>query len=326
MNRLKNKFVAVQHDDHRPLKEFWGPAQVQEMTVQPDITFQFNNIQTKPERCLICSFTNTTFLVNVYGWPVYECSRCGVGFVWPQPSEELLRNFYSAGYWSNYMGSEDPLYHRSDLTSHIFMRQGQCFDRIMKNNREGRILDIGAGDGTMLRILTDMGYRNVCGIDLDEDNARRAREHLKVNVHACEFLSFSEKGWDAITLWAVIEHLREPVMYLRHARSLLKPGGLFILMTGDNASAQAWVQGALDMWVYPPEHLFFFTRKSLQALFHESGFIDFKCRLQFQSVWKESLLWGVRMAGAIKTRLDPRLAPWRSLNSNLLVAWGRTKV
>lgn len=326
MNRLKHKFVPVQHDDHRPQKEFWGPTKIQGTTMQPDITFQYDITHPKPEKCPICSFIKPSFVVNVYGWPVYECDKCEVGFVWPQPLEELLRNFYNSSYWSRYMGSEAPLYYRPDVASQIFKRQGECFDRIMKKNREACVLDIGAGDGTMLRILTDIGYKNACGIELDETNARRAREHLNVNVHACDFLSFNKKGWDSITLWAVVEHLKEPVAYLRHARTLLKPGGLFILMTGDNASAQAWVQGTLDMWVYPPEHLFFFTRKSLQALFHKAGYADFRCRLQFQSAWKESLLWGVRMLGAIKVRTKPQLRFWRSVNSNLLVAWGRTSV
>jgi len=192
----------------------------------------------------------------------------------------------------------------------------------MNGRREARVLDIGAGDGTMLRLLTDIGYRNVYGVDLDENNARRARERLNVNVEACDFLNFNEKGWDAITLWAVVEHLKDPVSYLRHASTLINPGGIFILMTGDNSSAQAWIQGALDMWVYPPEHLFYFTRKSLRLLFQKAGYSDFKCQLQFQPLWKESILWGTRIYEAVKTRLNPKARCWRSVNSNLLVAWG----
>jgi SAM-dependent methyltransferase len=322
MNRLRIKSFAIKADEHRPQDEFWGPVRIGGDRTQPDINIESDPLQPKPERCPICSHPETLFILNVYGWPIHECKNCGVGFVWPQPSEEVLLNFYNAAYWANYMGSEEPLYFRSDLTSHIFKRQAQCFDRIMKGRREARVLDIGSGDGTMLRLLTDMGYQNVCGVDLDETNARRARELLGVKVEARDFLTLNEKGWDAITLWAVVEHLKDPASYLRHARTLLNQGGIFILMTGDNSSAQAWIQGALDMWVYPPEHLFYFTRRSLQLLFQEAGYSDFKCRLQFQPMWKESILWGGRMFGAVKTRLNPEARRWRSVNSNLLVAWG----
>ncbi|MEK6280446.1 MAG: class I SAM-dependent methyltransferase [Acidobacteriota bacterium] len=322
MNHLRIKNIAIKFDEHRPQDDFWGPVRITGDLAQPDISHQSDPLQSKPDECPICSSAKTSFLLNVYGWPIYECENCGVGFVWPQPSNELLEKFYDAEYWSHYMGSEEPLYFRAQLTSHIFSRQAQCFDRIMNGHRRARVLDIGAGDGTMLRLLTDIGYRDVYGVDLNETNARRAREHLNVNVEACDFLTFHEKGWDAITLWAVIEHLKDPVSYLRHARTLLNPGGTFILMTGDNSSAQAWIQGALDMWVYPPEHLFYFTRRSLRHLFEQAGYTDFRAQLQFQPKWKESLLWGIRMLLAAKTRLNPNARFWRSVNSNLLVAWG----
>jgi SAM-dependent methyltransferase len=325
MNHLRIKNFAIQADEHRPQDEFWGPAGKAGL-VHPDISHQSDPLQPKPNECPICSSAKTLFLLNVYGWPIHECEACGVGFVWPQPSKELLQNFYSADYWSHYMGSEEPLYMRAELTSHIFRRQAQCFDRIMKGRREARVLDIGAGDGTMLRLLTDIGYRNVYGVDLDETNARRAREHLNVNVEACDFLNFSEKGWDAITLWAVVEHLKDPVAYLQHARTLINPGGIFILMTGDNSSAHAWIQGRLDMWVYPPEHLFYFTKESLRQLFEQAGYSHFKSQLQFQSKWKEAVLYSTRILQAVKTRLNPRARFWRSVNSNLLVAWGTPAV
>jgi SAM-dependent methyltransferase len=324
MNHLRINTWGIGPDNHRPPESFWGPIGIGAGTGQVDINTERDLSQPEPTKCHICSYPNTSFLINVYGWPVHECLCCGVGFVWPQPSDELLQGFYSSTYWADYLGSDEPLYFRPELTSHIFIRQAQCFDRIMQGRRDARVLDVGAGDGTMLRLLADMGYPNIYGIDLDESNAQRARHRLGVNVDAGDFLSLNESGWDAITLWAVVEHLKDPVSYLRHARELLKPQGIFILMTGDNSSAQAWIQGTLDMWVYPPEHLFYFTRKSLRFLFREAGYSNFKCRLQFQPWWKESILWGNRMLEAVKARVNPSAKSWRSVNSNLLVAWGKS--
>ena len=322
MNQLRIKNFTPQADSHRPRPEFWGPSRRMSDGALLDLDREQDALLPLPGKCPICSRHVISFVANVYGWPVHECAACGVGFVWPQPHEELLQSFYDAHYWADYMGDERPLYYRPELCSHIFKRQAQCFDRIMKGRREARVLDIGSGDGTMLRLLADIGYKNVLGIDINETNARRARELLGVQVEAAAFLAFDEGGWDAITLWAVIEHLSDPVSYLRHARKLLKPGGMFILMTGDNASAQARVQGVLDMWVYPPEHLFYFTRRSLRSLYGEAGYSGFRCQLQFQPLWKESALWSLRMVEAMKARLNPRGRFWRSVNSNLLVARG----
>lgn len=279
-------------------------------------------LQSAPASCRICGRQEQSFVANVYGWPVYECRRCGVGFVWPQPSSGLLGLFYGPSYRANYLGSSEPLYLRKSYVEHECLRETQCVDRIMRKQHDARILDVGAGDGTLLRLLSDFGYSNLRGLELDEANAAWARRQLGVDIRACDFLDFAEDGWDAVLLWAVVEHLLDPPCFLRHAFGLLRPGGVCIVMTGDNSSAQAWVQGALDYWVYPPEHLFYFTRPSLKGLLAKAGFQGVRCRLQFQPVWKESILWTLRTWRAVRARLGNRKRGWRSVNSGVLVAWG----
>lgn len=287
-----------------------------------DLDFILDKDQAPPEKCLICSHRALLFVANVYGWPIFECQRCGLGFVWPQPSSEFLAQFYGPSYWANYLGSTEPLYCRADKVD-SWKRSSECIDRILGRNRKARVLDVGAGDGTILRFLADMGYQNILGLDLDKDNARRAQEKMGVPVVSHDFLKFNEGGWDAIVLWAVIEHLKTPLDFVRHARSLLARGGLCILMTGDNSSAHARLQGTMDYWVYPPEHLFFFTVSSIQWMFREAGFEHFRWRLQFQPAWKELILWVHRFCRSAGIRISSQNRFYRSTLSNSLVAWGQ---
>ncbi len=321
MNRLRIDRVETGADELRPPREFWGPAGGRE--TDPDVARELAAGLPRPDRCPICDGPGPQFVLTAYGWPIHDCSACGGGFVWPTPSPELLSSFYSSRYWARYLGSEEPLYDRPALRTKILLRQAQCLDRLIGGDRSERILDVGTGDGSMLRVLADLGYRNTLGIDVDESNCRRARERLGVRALQADFLDFRQDGWDAITMWGVIEHLLEPRRYLAHAASLLAPGGLALVMTGDNSSWQARVQGTVDMWVYPPEHLFYFGRRSLARVFERSGFTGVRCRLQFQSRPKEAVLWGLRMVQALKARLRPPVPSWRGVSSNLLVAWGR---
>jgi SAM-dependent methyltransferase len=309
-------------DEHRPPNEFWGPVRRQEGDEYLDFDLIPDENQARPKKCLICSNQTLLFVANVYGWPIFECVRCGLGFVWPQPSSEFLAQFYGPSYWSNYLGSTEPLYSRPDMVG-TWKRSSECLDRILGGNRKARVLDVGAGDGTILRFLADRGYQNLLGLDLDKDNARRATEKMGVPVVSHDFLEFKESEWNAIVLWAVIEHLKAPLDFLRHARSLLAPGGICIVMTGDNSSAHAWVEGTMDYWVYPPEHLFFFTASSIRWMFREAGFERFRSRLQLQPLWKESLLWLHRFCRAVGVRIRSRNPFYRSIYSNLLVAWGQ---
>jgi SAM-dependent methyltransferase len=204
----------------------------------------------------------------------------------------------------------------------ILSRQAQCFDRVARRNIDMRVLDVGAGDGTMLRLLMDLGYKNALGIELSEEGSRQAREKLGVQQWVGDFLQFTESGWDAILLWATIEHLTHPVLYLRHAAKLLNPGGFTLLVTGDNESVHAKIQGRLEMWVSPPSHLFYFNRLSLAHAFQAAGYLNFRCKLQFQSSFKESVLWLMRLRDATRQLFTERPPCWRGDVSNLLTAWG----
>jgi SAM-dependent methyltransferase len=276
-----------------------------------------------PAHCPICRCQRCRPLGIIYGYPIWNCLGCDVGFVWPQPDDALLRKYYGPSYWANYQQDERPIYERPDLCNQVFRRQLQFLDRLLAGNRQARILDVGAGDGTMLRLLGDAGYTNGLGLDIDPDNCARARARLGVTVECRDFLLYQEKDWHAITLWAVIEHLKDPVSFVQHARRLLKPGGMLVLMTGDNNSLCAKLQGCFDMWMYPPEHLFFFGRRSLRELFHRGELGGFRCRIGYQSWWKEAALTMLRVLDSGKRMLRRSTRPsWRSTASNLLTSWG----
>lgn len=314
-------------DEHRPLPEFWGPVQVKDQAGGLLDTAHSSAIPAtldRPSTCPVCTETSIEALGVVYGYPVYRCLKCDVGFIWPQPSNELLQQYYGPTYWSTYMNDTRTLYERKDVCDTIFKRQAQYFDRLLHGRKDARILDVGAGDGTMLRLLKDMGYTQAQGFDLDAENCKRAHDRLGVDVRQVDFLSYQEGGWDAITLWAVIEHLKSPRPFVEHAYKLLKPGGYLVMMTGDNASSCAWVQGCFDMWLYPPEHLFFYGKRSLRQLYQAGGFREISTRVGYQHWFKEYLLTGRRLVDSTQRLFRSRTRPhWRSTASNLLVISGR---
>ena len=259
----------------------------------------------------------------MYGYPIYHCAGCGVGFVWPQPTDNLLRRFYDET-MRNYIGDMSCVYQRPLLREHMIRREAEFVDRVLQHRLSSRVLDVGTGDGSLPRMLTDLGYRHVRGFDWDSGSVRRARETLGVDVVCGDFLSFDEGNWDAITFFASIEHFRDPLRQLSHARQLLSQDGVVVVMTGDNDSFLARLQGCFDMWMTPPEHLFFFHQRSLLEALVRSGFRETRCRLGFQNPIKERVLLLFRIQKALGSMLHKETRPrWRSVNSNLLVAWGR---
>lgn len=314
------------NDTLRPPVEFWGPIELRDAEGQLRDAVEAQALPQsldKPSACPICAASQMQCLGIIYGYPIYNCIGCDAGFAWPQPDAVKLKAFYGPRYWANYLQDTRTIYERPELCKPIYARQADWLDRLLKHSYQARILDVGAGDGTMLRLMKDRGYQNQLGLDLDAGNCQRAQEQLSVPVEQHDFLQFQQAGWDVITLWAVIEHLTDPQAFVAQAHRLLKSGGKLVIMTGDNTSACARLQGCFDMWLYPPEHLFYFGKKSLGKLLQQNKYQQIDVRVGFQHALKESVLSARRMLTAVKDRYFSRTPPrWRSTASNLLVAWG----
>jgi SAM-dependent methyltransferase len=156
----------------------------------------------------------------------------------PWPSEADLDAAYAEWYrpdGGRFSGAGDTLLRRL---------RGTVARRIDRIAPPGRVLDVGAGDGTLLDALARSG-RERLGLE---------RQSHRADVAEYE-LSDLDPPWAAIVLWHSLEHLREPAEALRGAVDLLAPGGVLIVATPNAASLQAAVFGdrwlALDL----PRHL-----------------------------------------------------------------------
>lgn len=119
----------------------------------------------------------------------------------------------------------------------------------------GDLLDIGCGRGTILKLLASRARRAV-GVDIDANARHLARAELMLaGLPNCSLrqgdmyrLPFDDAEFNTIILDDVLAEATEPVLALKEASRLLKPGGrLFILHSVSDANA-ASVQQSLAAW------------------------------------------------------------------------------
>lgn len=152
------------------------------------------------------------------------------------------------------------------------------FERELRLLREfcprGAVLDVGCGSGGFLfqvkrRWASDYETlgTDVSGGPLDYAESRG------VPVVRGNFLKqdFCGQKFDAVTLWAVTEHLAEPNKFLAQIHAALKPGGVCFVLVPNLRSLAVRLLGAKYRYVYA-QHLNYFSAQTLAQLGERVGF------------------------------------------------------
>ncbi len=149
----------------------------------------------------------------------------------------------------------------SDYASVRFERELRLFQRFCP---QGMILDVGCSTGAFLFQLKSRGNYQVIGTDISKPALDYARSRdLEIIGNSFPGHNFGEMRFDAITFWAVIEHLLEPEKFLRKAAMLLKSGGHCFILVPNMKSLAVRLLGAKYRYIFP-QHLNYFTAKTLK--------------------------------------------------------------
>ncbi|MBW2665024.1 MAG: class I SAM-dependent methyltransferase [Deltaproteobacteria bacterium] len=247
-------------------------------------------------RCAVCGAGSPRLKHHVAEAEIFRCGRCGLEFWNPAPgfrAEEV----YDAAYFSDASaghGYDD----YADLESVLRLNFARRLARIPRSPHAGRLLDIGAAFGFAVAEARCAGW-DATGIEISVAAARRAGTAAPGRVLVANALHtpFAAAAFDVVTLWDVLEHLSDPHAAIAEVARLLRPGGRLALTTGDVGSLAARLSGARWHLYTLPEHLFFFSRRSLRELLGAHG-------LRVESVRAESSLY---TAGYLVERLRKTL-------------------
>ena len=133
------------------------------------------------------------------------------------------------------------------------------------------VLDVGCWDGGLLAGLPERWNRR--GLEPNPGASERARAAgLDVETSSLEDWSGEAGGYDLVVMLDVLEHISDPRTVVSRITELLRPGGVFVGLTGDGGCLGARVFG--NRWYYCqyPEHVTVFTRESIDTLLRGCDF------------------------------------------------------
>jgi SAM-dependent methyltransferase len=203
--------------------------------------------------CPLCDGVESKPYLSKLEFHLVRCARCSMIYANPVPAEMATGTFYDAA-GSEYLSPEKL---ESDYADVRFERELRLF---RAHCPRGSVLDVGCSSGAFLYQLKKRfpDDYTILGTDVSQAPLDHAAK-MGVPIVRGEFLqqTFEEK-FDAVTFWAVMEHLSDPRSFLNKAASVLKPGGHCFILTPNMNSLAVRLLGAKYCYIFN-EHLNYFT-------------------------------------------------------------------
>lgn len=232
--------------------------------------------------CLLCGHDS---LNEVHdhgdGHALSRCADCGLLQTVPMPSAEYLSSYYQR---YDVLGAREPYYRAMwgqkaletpeghDVRDRFLWAKGLC-------GNFGKVLDVGSGPGLFLRLAKEDGAEPV-GVELNAEAAQRSAQELGVKVVAGSIGQAEERGFGAVALWDIIEHVPDPRDLIKECSVRLKPGGWLFIETPDEGALldravlileKLGIRGPAQTF-YGLHHLVLFRRATLCRLLTDNGF------------------------------------------------------
>jgi 2-polyprenyl-3-methyl-5-hydroxy-6-metoxy-1,4-benzoquinol methylase len=191
-----------------------------------------------------------------------RCEGCSMLLANPVPAEFGQGTFYDARGESFYLS---PAKLTADYAEVRFERELRLFRRFCA---AGAVLDVGCSTGAFLFQLKRSAPDRyaVSGLEVSRAAAEHARGRgLEVSTEPFLGMDVGRRRFQAVTFWAVLEHVAEPRRFLEQAAALLTPGGHVFVLVPNMGSLAARLLGARYRYILP-EHLNYFTARTLRAL------------------------------------------------------------
>lgn len=197
---------------------------------------------------------------------ILQCRPCRFYF-----QEAIPNDAFSGRLYSSWISSEESLQKKQRILTHLVGAHLRTYLRFLQLIRKPpekiAVMEGGCGWGYFLELGQRLGVR-VEGI---ETNAIRVAECRRRGLAVWDVREFDFSGnagrFDAVVMFQVLEHLREPRQVLSQYSSLLCDGGLFAVEVPNCRRLRALVRKERFKYYQPLEHLSCFTPYALDRLF-----------------------------------------------------------
>jgi len=243
-------------------------------------------IQTTYRTCPLCGRDNGDRPPSPYSlppWIVRHCKDCGFVYIDTAPKYVHLAIDLD---WNSRFHVEAARKAETRKVSYKFSRLTRMRMHLFKKRRvstyvqekfdQGNIVDLGCGNGDTIHELlanfTPYGVEISTSLALEADKLFRQHGGHVENAPSIEGLKrFGEDFFEVVVMRSYLEHEENPLGVLKEVFRTLKPEGMAVVKVPNFASVNRRVMGAKWCGFRYPDHLNYFSKKTLRLMAEKAG-------------------------------------------------------
>jgi 2-polyprenyl-3-methyl-5-hydroxy-6-metoxy-1,4-benzoquinol methylase len=194
----------------------------------------------------------------------------GIIFLNPMPTIDNMMDYanshYKSGVYRDYVDAKE----LKVLTANARL------NNIDKYSPGKKLLDVGCSAGFFIETAFNRGY-DVQGIEFSISAIEHAIPSIKnkiIHGDVHQELRRWQETIDCVTAFDIVEHLHDPIKFLKSIKDILRPGGLLVMSTPDTGHILRRLMGASWPMLQPLQHTVLFSRSAMKAILATHGFID----------------------------------------------------
>jgi SAM-dependent methyltransferase len=210
----------------------------------------------------------------------------GFQSVEPLPDPQALAEFYARLYYQTPQSATYQTSYPADEIEQRYMRGRLMLHAVAQaapgDPKTRDFLEIGCGEGFLMKVAKDAGYR-IKGVDFSDFGLKRFHPDLAGDIEAGDAFAILDRvvadgqRYDVCCLQNVLEHVIDPRALMRQIARLLKPDGVAVITVPNDFSriqkkARSLGLISRDFWVAPPAHLHYFNTVTLPRFLAAMGF------------------------------------------------------
>jgi 2-polyprenyl-3-methyl-5-hydroxy-6-metoxy-1,4-benzoquinol methylase len=218
---------------------------------------------------------NCPIYFTIRGFKIYRCQNCSLIFV--NPREDIVQIYNQDYFYGATHGYGFVNYEEDKIASKGYLIKYLRWFKRLGFTKGAKLLDVGAANGFFVSLAESFGYEAV-GVELSKEAVHWAQQLNRAVIESNALEISLEDKYDIITVLDVLEHLPNPEDFLVKIKKNLNDSGILVLNVPNSGSLFAKLCGRSWHSYIPPEHLFYFNRKSLTHALTSNGYKILKVR------------------------------------------------